>query len=83
MNAANVLLFFLLGMIAVILALHSAIWPFILRPLYALQKEGWEKSSKDIRKAGFALIAFGLALHPAILHFFSHVGGVLGLSTEK
>jgi hypothetical protein len=79
MNAANILLFFLLGMIAVGLAIHSAIWPFILRPLYSLQREGWGKTSKDIRKVGFALIAFGLAFHPAILHFFSKVGGFLGL----
>jgi hypothetical protein len=79
MNAANVLLFFVLGMIAVVLAIHSALWPFILRPLYALQKEGWARSSKDIRKAGFALIVFGLTLHPGVVHFFSKIGGILGL----
>ena len=79
MNAVNVLLFALLGMIAVVLAIHNALWPSMLRPLYALQKEGWAKSSKDIRKAGYALIAFGLALHPAILHFISKLGGLIGL----
>lgn len=51
MDATDALLFLVIALVAVSLALHSAIWPLILRPLYALQKDGWQKSCARVRAA--------------------------------
>ena len=49
----------------ILLAGHHCLWPFISRPLYALQKTGVVKRRKFIVGIGFALVAFALGVDVA------------------